>query len=58
VRKQCYARWVEQGKLSAGKAAHELACMEAIVRDYENAHETSNPAPVEDRHSLVTRKLP
>jgi hypothetical protein len=37
MRKQCYPRWVEQNKMSAGKAAHELACMEAIVLDYEDA---------------------
>jgi hypothetical protein len=37
MRKQCYPRWVEQNKMSAGKAAHELACMEAIVRDFEDA---------------------
>jgi hypothetical protein len=35
MRKAAYPRWVEQKKLSAGKAAHELACMEAIVEDYE-----------------------
>jgi len=37
MRKQCYPRWVEQHKMSAGQAAHQLACMEAIVRDYEDA---------------------
>lgn len=37
MRKQSYPRAVEQNKMSAGKAAHELACMEAIVLDYEDA---------------------
>lgn len=37
MRKQCYPRWIEQNKMSAGKAAHEIACMEAIVEDYEEA---------------------
>jgi hypothetical protein len=35
MRKQCYPRWVEQHKMSAGQAAHQLACMEAICADYE-----------------------
>lgn len=37
MRKACYPRWVEQNKMSAGQAAHQIACMEAIVRDYEDA---------------------
>jgi hypothetical protein len=37
MRRNAYPRWVEQNKMSAGKAAHELACMEAIVLDYEDA---------------------
>jgi hypothetical protein len=37
LRKSAYPRWVEQGKLSAGKAAHEIDCMRAIVADYEDA---------------------
>jgi hypothetical protein len=32
-----YPRWVAQNKMSAGKAAHEIACMEAIIADYEDA---------------------
>lgn len=35
VRKAVYPKWVEQNKMSAGKAAHEIAAMEAIVKDYE-----------------------
>lgn len=35
MRKTVYPRWVEQGRISAGKAVHETACMEAIVKDYE-----------------------
>jgi hypothetical protein len=37
MRKQCYPRWVDNGKMSAGKAAHELAAMAAIVADLEEA---------------------
>ncbi len=33
MRKRVYERWVEEGKMSAGKAAHEIACMEEIVKD-------------------------
>lgn len=35
MRKRVYDRWVEDGRMSAGKAAHEIACMESIVSDYE-----------------------
>lgn len=34
MRNSVYERWVDAGKMSAGKAAHEIACMEAIVADY------------------------
>jgi hypothetical protein len=37
MRKNAYTRFVEQNKMSAGKAAHEIAAMEAIVADYEDA---------------------
>jgi hypothetical protein len=37
MRKNVYPRWVQQNKLSAGKAAHEILVMEEIVRDYEDA---------------------
>jgi hypothetical protein len=37
MRKQCYPRWVEQKKMSVAQAAHQLACIEAIIRDYEDA---------------------
>jgi hypothetical protein len=37
MRKNAYPLWIAQNKMSAGKAAHEIACMEAIVRDYEDA---------------------
>ena len=39
MRKQVYPRWVADRRLSEGKAAHELACMEDIVRDYRAAAE-------------------
>ena len=39
MRKKVYPRWVQLGRISAGKAAHELACMEAILRDYMAAIE-------------------
>ena len=38
-RRYVYARRVEEKKMSAGKAAHEIACMEAICADYRAAAE-------------------
>lgn len=38
-RKWVYPGRVEADKMSAGKAAHEIACMEAIVADYEKLAE-------------------
>lgn len=35
MRKRVYSRWTASGKMSVGKAAHEIACMEAIVADYQ-----------------------
>lgn len=35
MRRNVYPRWIEHGKITAGKAAHEIACMEAIVEDYQ-----------------------
>jgi hypothetical protein len=37
MRRNVYPRWIEQHKMSAGKAAHEIAAMQAIVWDYEDA---------------------
>jgi hypothetical protein len=34
-RKRVYERFVGDGRMSAGKAAHEIACMEAILADYQ-----------------------
>jgi hypothetical protein len=34
MRTRVYARWVDEGKMSSAKAAHEIACMEEIVKDY------------------------
>lgn len=34
LRRRVYPRFVEEGKISAGRSAHELAAMEAIVADY------------------------
>jgi len=39
MRQRVYPRWVEDKKMSEGKAAHELACIEAIVSDYHAAAE-------------------
>ncbi len=39
MRKRLFPKWVEQDRISAGKAAHEIACMESIVRDYEKSIE-------------------
>jgi hypothetical protein len=35
MRKNAYPRFIEAGKMSAGKAAHEIAAMAAIVADLE-----------------------
>jgi hypothetical protein len=35
MRKRLYPRWVAEKKMSAGRAAHEVAAMEAIVADYQ-----------------------
>lgn len=35
LRKRVYANRLETGRMSAGKIAHELACMEAIIGDYK-----------------------
>ena len=37
-----YDKWVDQKKMSAGKAAHEIAAMRAIVDDYKKAAEKEN----------------
>lgn len=37
MRQRVYPRWIEDGRMSAGKAAHEIACMEAIADDYRKA---------------------
>lgn len=34
-----YPRWIDAGKMSPGKAAHEIAVMEAIVADCRAAAE-------------------
>lgn len=38
-RKYVYERRVSEGQMSAGKASHEIACMEAIANDYRAAAE-------------------
>lgn len=46
MRENLYPRWIEQKKMSAGKAAHEIACMEAIAADYEEiSNAESAPRP-------------
>lgn len=37
MRRRVYPRWVGDKKMSAGKAAHEIAVMEAICTDYREA---------------------
>ncbi len=34
MRERAYPRWIEDGRISAGKAAHEIATMKAIADDY------------------------
>ena len=35
IRKFVYPRWVEQRRMSAGRAELEIAIMQAIVADYD-----------------------
>ena len=32
LRKQCYPRWVQAGKLAAGEATWQLRCLEEVLR--------------------------
>lgn len=34
MRQRVYPRWIEAGRLTSEKAAHEIAVMEEIVADY------------------------
>ena len=40
MRERVYPRWIEDGRISAGKAAHEIATMKAIAEDYRKAAES------------------
>lgn len=33
MRKRVYPRWVEERRMSKEEAAHQIACMEAIIED-------------------------
>ena len=35
MRQRVYPRWVQIGRMSSAQAEHELACMAAIVEDYD-----------------------
>jgi hypothetical protein len=35
LRSRLYPKWVEQDRLTARKAAHEIACIEQIANDYQ-----------------------
>jgi hypothetical protein len=35
MRQKVYPRWIEQGRMTAAKAAAEIATMRAIAEDYE-----------------------
>lgn len=37
MRERVYPRWVAEGRMSAGKAAHEIECMKHIIADYQAA---------------------
>jgi hypothetical protein len=39
MRKRVYPRFFADGRMSAGKMAHEIACMESIVSDYRKLAE-------------------
>ena len=41
MRHRVYPSWVDKGRMTSEKAAHEIAVMEAIVRDYERDVEVS-----------------
>jgi hypothetical protein len=34
MRRRVYPRWVEEGRMSVGKAEYEIGCMEAICEDF------------------------
>jgi hypothetical protein len=34
LRERNYPNWIEQDRISAGRATHEIECMKAIVEDY------------------------
>jgi hypothetical protein len=48
MRKSAYPRWVGLNKMSAGKAAHEIACMEEMVKDYLAMVENERPRHRDD----------
>jgi hypothetical protein len=48
MRKATYPRWVEANKISAGKAAHELACMAAIVAHFRKLVEAERESQDRD----------
>lgn len=53
IRRRWYRKWTDIGQMSAGKAAHEIACMESIVADYEAADMAAEVADFwkeEDQH--------
>lgn len=37
MRRKVYPRWIDDGRMTNEKAAHEIAVMEAIVVDYQAA---------------------
>lgn len=39
LRRKVYPRWIQANRISVGKAAHEIAMMEAIVADLRVAAE-------------------
>ena len=40
MREKTYPRWIDAGKLSLGRATHEIEAMKAIVADYRAAAES------------------
>lgn len=58
MRKNVYPRWIGQNKMSAGKAAHEIACMEAIVRDYERLTEQEREIIAEVNAEIAAERKP
>lgn len=48
LRRACYPRFIEQNRLTSGKAQHELAAMEAIVETLKTEAIKRGVGPLEE----------